>query len=138
MTTPEINKRQRKRRKRQRRRQRNYSMIGEVLKWLCERYPRCFNLENRQPIKIGIAEEIATGWPSESRHTMRKALQIYTTDPSYLANCAVGKPRIGLDGKQVGTVESNQAFFCAALLTIRLTGQRPWTSHLAETRTGTP
>jgi len=117
-------------------RQRNYEMIGEALKWLCDRYPRCFNMENRQPIKIGLGEEIAMGWPREARKAMRAALQIYTTDPSYLANCVVGKPRIDLDGNQVGIVEPNQALFAAALLTIRLTGQRPWKSHLAETMKG--
>jgi len=76
-------------------------------------YPLCFFREHelRQPLKIGIREDIIAQHPELQPSVIVSALQNYTRCVPYWSTLKAGAARIDLDGNVVGqvTLENEQA-----------------------------
>jgi hypothetical protein len=84
------------------------SLREAALEFLTERFPKCFDLNNPRPLKIGIAFDIVAAAPPEiSWLAITLALDSLTKSQSYLARVVAGEPRIGLDGEPAGVVTPN-------------------------------
>ena len=72
---------------------------------LCQRWPKCFDLKNRRPLKIGIAHDIerALG-DAVSRPELKGALNLYCSGLDYLSSLRAGTSRLDLHGNEVGIV----------------------------------
>lgn len=80
-----------------------------MLTLLVERWPRCFNLDQPRPLKIGIDRDIITAMPGTvemlaGEADLRLAMKIYTGCPAYLMAMVEGAQRVDLDGQPAGTV----------------------------------
>ena len=76
-----------------------------VIKLLCERFPKTFSRYDPRPLKIGVhAELLAALAGTIEPRDLKSALPAYTSNMRYLRSLTAGAPRIGLDGKPVGTV----------------------------------
>jgi ProP effector len=73
---------------------------------LCQRYPKCFDLKNRRPLKVGIAHDLAHELAGAvSLPELKIALNMYCGDLGYLSAQRVGAPRLDLQGNEVGIVD---------------------------------
>jgi ProP effector len=70
---------------------------------LAELYPNCFH-QPRQPLKIGIHNDIIARHPELRPSLIASALKTYTRSLGYLETLKAGAARIDLEGKPVGTV----------------------------------
>ena len=70
---------------------------------LAELYPNCF-LRPRQPLKIGIDNDVIARHPELRPSLIASALKTYTRDLGYLEALKAGSARIDLEGNPVGTV----------------------------------
>jgi ProP effector len=94
-----------------------------MLETLAQHFPKCFNLEQPQPLKIGIAEDVLAAMPGVSQTDLNIALKAYTNTPAYYRAMMVqGAERIDLNGKPVGAVKAPHAGFAKHKL--RRRGQR--------------
>ena len=57
-----------------------------------------------RPLKLGIAEDIIAEHPELKPGAVRRFLAIYCNKQRYLTAIAAGRPRVGLDGVEVGPV----------------------------------
>ena len=77
--------------------------MHEGIAQLAELYPNCFR-QPRQPLKIGIHNDVIARHP-ELRHSLiASALKTYTRSLGYLETLKAGAARIDLEGNPVGTV----------------------------------
>lgn len=58
---------------------------ARLLKWLCHRFPKCFDPINKKPLKIGISEEIEIIYQNENyapvdKMVLRNVLRRYVGD----------------------------------------------------------
>jgi len=85
---------------------------------LCERWPLCFKLDDRKPLKVGIFADIvaALGVGAPPRHVIGAALRAYTQPPAYLGSMVIGAARIDLDGTPAGIVTEAEAVDAKARL----------------------
>jgi sRNA-binding protein len=76
------------------------------LRRLAEQYPACFKLvgQERQPVKIGIGDELAALDTGLTPLQLRRALATYVRHSGYQCNIREGVNRIGLDGMPVGVI----------------------------------
>jgi ProP effector len=75
--------------------------------FLAEHYPAAFRPKGdhaKQPLKIGIYNDIKARHPEIARHVLHGALGDYTAGPSYLLVMVAGAQRVGLMGEPAGTV----------------------------------
>jgi ProP effector len=95
------------------------------LRRLAERYPACFNLvgHERQPIKIGIGDELAALDTGLTPLQLRRALATYIRHSGYQCNIREGVSRIGLDGMPVGVITVEEAAHAKKMLA-KLTAKR--------------
>ena len=78
-----------------------------VIELLCERFPQTLNRGGPQPLKVGVYADVLTALGDAVQpRDLQSALRAYTSNARYLRAISVGAPRIGLDGKPVGTVTS--------------------------------
>ena len=72
---------------------------------LCQRWPKCFDLKDRRPLKIGIAHDLerALG-DAVSRPELKGALNLYCSGLDYLSSLRAGTSRLDLHGNEVGIV----------------------------------
>jgi ProP effector len=77
--------------------------IQETLKWLCDRYPECFYLKARRPLKKGIIDDLFSEAPEDgpSKTALRQALKYYTKGLLYKKALVEKQPRIDLRGTVV-------------------------------------
>jgi ProP effector len=68
-----------------------------------EKRPNCFR-QPRQPLKIGIHNDIAARHPELPPSLIARALKTYTRSLGYLETRKAGSARIDLEGNPVGTV----------------------------------
>ena len=81
---------------------RSVRMAKPAMDFLCARYPRCFNVDNPQPLKIGIQHDIRDQLPLEiSRNAIANALEWYSRRLEYLNTVIEGHVRIDLDGESL-------------------------------------
>lgn len=84
----------------------------KTLRWLCTKYPLCFNKQNPVPLKIGINEDIFAILPKYiSRGIIRKALAHYTRLSNYLNALISNSNRYNLSGEIVGTISEKERDF---------------------------
>jgi len=77
--------------------------MHEGIAQLAELYPSCFR-QPRQPLKIGIHNDIIARHPELRPSLIASALKMYTRSLGYLETLEAGAARIDLEGNQVGTV----------------------------------
>ena len=70
---------------------------------LAELYPNCFR-RPRQPLKIGIHNDVIARHPELRPSLIARALKTYTRSLGYLETLTAGAVRIDLEGNPVGTV----------------------------------
>jgi len=80
--------------------------MHEGIAQLAELYPSCFR-QPRQPLKIGIHNDIIAQHPELRPSLIASALKMYTRSPGYLETLEAGAARIDLEGNQVGTVTAS-------------------------------
>jgi len=80
--------------------------MHEGIAQLAELYPSCFR-QPRQPLKIGIHNDIIARHPELRPSLIASALKMYTRSPGYLETLEAGAARIDLEGNQVGTVTAS-------------------------------
>jgi ProP effector len=80
--------------------------VRAILAMLCQRYPKCFDLKNLRPLKVGIAHYLAHELAGAvSLPELKIALNMYCGDLGYLSALRVGAPRLDLQGNEVGIVD---------------------------------
>jgi ProP effector len=77
--------------------------MHEGIAQLAELYPNCFR-QPRQPLKIGIHNDVIARHPELRPSLIASALKAYTRSVGYLETLKAGTPRIDLEGNPVGTV----------------------------------
>ena len=77
--------------------------MHEGLAQLAELYPNCFR-QPRQPLKIGIHNDVIARHPELRPSLIASALKTYTRSLGYLETLKAGAARIDLEGDPVGTV----------------------------------
>jgi sRNA-binding protein len=80
--------------------------MHEDIARLAELFPNCFR-QPRQPLKIGIHNDIIARHPELRPNLIASALKTYTRSQGYLETLKAGAPRIDLEGNQVGTVTAS-------------------------------
>lgn len=95
---------------------RRAAQARELLGRLCERFPNCFASErqNIRPLAIGTQQALRAALADDPDFQdtpgwqLRQALAIYTRSPAYLQALADKRPRIDLQGLQVGEVSDEE------------------------------
>jgi ProP effector len=88
-----------------------------MLAMLCERWPQCFNLNNRRPLKIGIAHDLTRELGDAAlRPELKGALNLYCGNLGYLSGLKAGMSRLDLHGNEVGFVSREDELRAAARL----------------------
>ena len=90
-----------------------------TLLMLRQRFPAAFarlDLTRRQPLKIGIRNDIIAAVPEIAATEIGLALKIYAGHVSYLSQCVEGAARIDLDGEPAGVVTATEAAYAAKLV----------------------
>src|SRR5215472_2475401 len=77
--------------------------MHEGIPQFAELYPSCFR-QPRQPLKIGIHNDIVARHPELRPSLIARALETYTRSLGYLETLTAGAARIDLEGNPVGTV----------------------------------
>ena len=77
--------------------------MHEGIPQLAELYPSCFR-HPRQPLKIGIHNDIVARHPQLRPSLIASALKTYTRSLGYLETLKAGSARIDLEGNPVATV----------------------------------
>jgi ProP effector len=91
---------------------------------LCQRWPKCFDLNNRRPLKIGIAYDLVRELSEEAlRPELKAALNLYCGNPGYLSTLRAGTSRLDLHGNEVGIVSREDELRAAARLNGRKTAK---------------
>jgi len=84
--------------------------VPPVLKLLCQKFPKSFDLKVRKPLKIGIHEDILAVFENHPDITitangLKRALVYYTRGKDYLIRLTNCPERIDLKGETVGSVD---------------------------------
>jgi sRNA-binding protein len=77
--------------------------MHEGIARLAELYPNCFR-QPRQPLKIGIHNDVIARHPELRPSLIASALKTYTRSVGYLEALTAGTPRIDLEGNVAGEV----------------------------------
>nr|WP_119344606.1 ProQ/FINO family protein [Facilibium subflavum] len=77
-----------------------------LFKWLCQRFPKCFNPRDKRPLKIGISDDIETVYQNEhfapvDQYVLRNVIKRYVGDTRYQRSVLDYKQRFDLYGKPV-------------------------------------
>jgi ProP effector len=110
---------------------------------LCQRWPKCFDLNNRRPLKIGIAHDLVRELgDAVSQSELQGALNLYCGHLVYLSTLTAGTSRLDLQGKEVGVVSREDELRAAARLkavkTAKAKARTPVTEEKATHQTVTP
>lgn len=79
---------------------------ARLFKWLCTRFPKCFDPINKKPLKIGISDEIEMIYKNENfapidKMVLRNVLKRYVGDTRYHKAVFELKQRFNLQGQPV-------------------------------------
>jgi ProP effector len=73
-----------------------------MLALLCQRWPKCFDLKDRRPLKIGIANDLKHELGDATlRPELKAALNLYCGSVGYLSALKAGISRLDLRGNEV-------------------------------------
>ena len=84
----------------------NHNLTQLLLKTLCEKYPKCFNLKDRKPLKIGIDEDILQENSNINTENLKKAIGYYCGNIHYHGSFAESTHRIDLNGKPCQIIDA--------------------------------
>jgi ProP effector len=88
-----------------------------TLALLRQRWPKCFDLNNRRPLKIGIAYDLVRELGEAAlRPELKAALNLYCGNPGYLSALRAGTSRLDLHGNAVGVVSCEDELRAATRL----------------------
>lgn len=93
-------------------RRQQYAQIVAVITLLADAFPRAFSLygARRQPLKIGIANDIAAKVDGAIQsEELRFALNNYCNSVGYLRSFKVGVARLDLNGDATRTITADEA-----------------------------
>lgn len=81
-----------------------YKEEQRLYKWLCNRFPKCFNPLEKKPLKIGISEDIKIVYCNEQLFPINisllgRVMKNYVNDISYQRSVIMHKKRFDLHGK---------------------------------------
>ncbi|WP_119327689.1 ProQ/FINO family protein [Cysteiniphilum halobium] len=85
-----------------------YKEEQRLFKWLCTRFPKCFNPRDKRPLKIGISDDIEVIYYNEhfapiDPYVLKKVIKRYVGDTRYQRSVLDHKQRFNLYGKPVET-----------------------------------
>ena len=85
-----------------------YKEEQRLFKWLCLRFPKCFNPRDKRPLKIGISDDIEIIYYNEhfapiDQYVLKKVIKRYVGDTRYQRSVLEHKQRFNLYGKPVET-----------------------------------
>jgi ProP effector len=84
---------------------------------MCQRWPKCFDLKNPRPLKIGIAHDITRELGvAPLRPELKGALNLYCGTLGYLSTLRTGTSRLDLQGNEAGAVSREDELRAAARL----------------------
>ena len=77
-----------------------------LFKWLCQRFPKCFNPKDKRPLKIGISDDIEVVYLNEhfspvDQYILKSVIRRYVGDTRYQRSVLEHKQRFNLYGKPV-------------------------------------
>lgn len=83
-----------------------------LFKWLCKRFPKCFNPKEKKPLKVGISQDIEVIYHNEffapvDQYILRNVLRRYVGDTRYQQAVFDLKQRYDLYGKVVEDLAPN-------------------------------
>jgi len=81
--------------------------LQQVLAWLCETFPQCFNVSTPKPLKRHIEEDIFLQLPKDgsiSKRSIRRALAFYSKRRAYSRALVENPMRFNLEGIAVEAV----------------------------------
>ncbi|GGF99474.1 MULTISPECIES: ProQ/FINO family protein [Cysteiniphilum] len=83
-----------------------YKEEQRLFKWLCARFPKCFNPRDKRPLKIGISDDIEVIYYNEhfspiDQYVLKKVIKRYVGDTRYQRSVLEHKQRFNLYGKPV-------------------------------------
>jgi ProP effector len=88
-----------------------------IVAMLCQRWPKCFDLKNRRPLKIGIAHDLVRELgDAVSQPELKGALNLYCGHLVYLSTLRAGTSRLDLHGNEVGIVSREDELRAATRL----------------------
>jgi ProP effector len=93
---------------------------------LRQNFPGAFarlDFPHRQPLKIGIRDDIIAQMPDHNPTDIGQALRIYVNGLAYLRACTENATRVDLDGNPAGTVNAKEAAHAQHLLA-RIKGRK--------------
>ena len=78
----------------------------KLFKWLCRRFPKCFNPKDKRPLKIGISSDIEIIYQKEhfapvDPYILRNVIKRYVGDTRYQKSVLDHKMRFNLEGMPV-------------------------------------
>lgn len=86
------------------------SPVPDEIAWLAERFPACFDLKRRRPLKIGISQDLIALQQEElGGMDLKRAIRRYCTHPRYRKMLKEGAIRIDLQGQPAGVVTAEEA-----------------------------
>jgi len=88
------------------------NQVGEVLRFLCSRFPKTFFAYQvkRRPLKLGIHRELETILgETVDRKLIHRTLRTYVSNYCYLRSQKIGAERIDLNGNPAGVVTAEEA-----------------------------
>jgi len=84
--------------------------VPPVLKLLCQKFPKAFDLKVRKPLKIGIYQDVLEafeGNPEITPESLATAIRYYSKGFRYQINIIMGLHRINLEGENVSIIEDH-------------------------------
>ena len=90
------------------RRQHVREVTNEILLFLEQKYPKCFNRKNPKPLAIGIYKVLIKHESEYSNMAIKRALGLYCSCTRYRKALTLGGDRIDLGGIVKGSVSDEQ------------------------------
>ena len=84
--------------------------VPPVLKLLCQKFPKAFDLKVRKPLKIGIYQDVLKAFednPEITTENLATAIRYYSKGFRYEINIIIGFHRINLEGENVSIIEDH-------------------------------
>ena len=84
--------------------------VPPILKLLCQKFPKAFDLKVRKPLKIGIYQDVLEafeGNPEITPESLATAIRYYSKGFRYQINIIIGIHRINLEGENVSIIEDH-------------------------------
>jgi ProP effector len=87
-----------------------------IFRWLCQRFPKCFNPQDKRPLKVGISKDIEEIYKNEhlsliNNSVLSNVLRRYVGDKKYQHSVLKYKVRFNLEGIIVEKYQKDHILF---------------------------